>query len=303
MRGSMRKRVVIAGSSGLIGSALVPVLEACDMEVRRLVHTSSETGHFHWNPERGELDPSVLEGCEAIINLAGENIMSGRWTAARKGRLLSSRVQSTELLANTTARLNRPPSVFLNASATGFYGNRGDEELTEESTSGTGFLAEICRDWEAATVPAENAGVRVVKLRFGAVLTPKGGALKAMLTPFKWGLGGVVGSGIQWMSWIALEDVTNIICTLMQRQEMQGAVNVVTPHPVTNREFTYALGKALHRPTILPLPAFAARLFLGEAADELLLSSTRALPAVLSQHGYAFRFPSLEQFLQTVLQR
>jgi uncharacterized protein (TIGR01777 family) len=238
---------------------------------------------------------------DAVVHLAGANIAAGRWTAEQKARIRDSRVNSTRLLSETFAKLAQPPKVFVCASATGFYGDRGADIMTEDSPAGSGFLAEVCEAWEAATQPARNAGIRTVMLRFGMILSSAGGALAKMLLPFKLGVGGVIGSGDQYWSWIGLDDVVGAIHHALVNDTLEGAVNTVAPQPATNREFTKSLGKILGRPTIFPLPGFAARLALGEMADELLLASTRVEPAKLAASGYAFRHPELEGALRHYL--
>jgi hypothetical protein len=235
------------------------------------------------------------------VHLAGDNIASGRWTAAKKVSIRSSRVQGTTVLCEALAQLVKPPKVLLSASAIGYYGDRGETTLREASPPGTGFLAEVCQAWEAATAPAVQRGIRVVHLRFGIVLSPAGGVLAKLLTPFRLGLGGVVGTGKQYMSWIALDDVLGVIQHALNTETIQGPVNVVAPQPVTNQEFTTTLGKVLRRPTRLPLPAFAAHLLFGEMADALLLASTRVMPARLVASEYTFRHPALEAALQRLL--
>ena len=278
--------ILITGAGGLVGSAVAPSLTAAGHSVTRLFHSQP------W-PD--------LTGHDAVVHLAGENIATGRWTPEKKTRIRDSRVQVTRRLCETVAKLEPPPAVVICASAVGYYGNRGDELLREESAPGAGFLAEVCRDWEAAAQPAVDAGIRVVHLRFGAILSPTGGALAKMLLPFKLGLGGVVGDGRQWMSWIALDDVVGAIQHALASRSLSGPVNVVAPKPVTNREFTKALGHALHRPTLCPLPSFAARLAFGEMADALLLSSQRVEPARLVADGYPFRFAELGGALRHLL--
>jgi uncharacterized protein len=247
-----------------------------------------------WDPVRREVDAAGLEGHDAVLHLAGENVGSGRWTAARKAAIRDSRVNGTRLLCDALAGLARPPKTLVCASAVGYYGDRGEETLTEESPPGTGYLAEVCREWEAASDPAARKGIRVVALRIGMVLSAKGGALSRMLPLFRAGLGGVIGSGRQYIGWVALDDLPHIILHALQRGDLSGPVNAVAPRPVTNREFTEALGKALSRPTPLPVPAFALRLAVGrEMADALLLSSARAIPRRLEETGFRFRFPEL----------
>ncbi len=294
-------KILVTGASGLVGSALVPLLAGGGHEVARLGRSTPGPGDIHWDPDAGVLDAAALEGFDGVIHLAGENIAAGRWNAARKRRIKDSRVRGTRLLAETLAALERPPRVLVSASAIGFYGDRGDKELGEESPAGTGFLTEVCREWEAATEAAAGKGIRVVHARLGVVLSRDGGALAKMLTPFKLGAGGIVGSGRQYMSWITLEDTVAALAHLLVTETAAGPVNVVAPAPVTNREFTKALGRALRRPTLFPLPAFVARVVFGEMADALLLGSTRVKPASLLDSGYVFRHGSLEEGLRAVL--
>jgi uncharacterized protein (TIGR01777 family) len=299
------RHVLVTGSGGLIGSALVPLLTTGGHRVSRLVRgrTRRRQGERPWLPERGVLDPADLEDVDAVVHLAGENIAAGRWTEARKARIRESRVAGTQLLAGALARLSRPPKVLLCASAVGFYGDRGEEQLREESPPGTGFLPEVCVAWEAATEAARKAGIRVVHLRLGVVLSSAGGALRNMLTPFRLGGGGRLGDGAQFMSWIALDDAIGAIYHALSHPSLRGAVNLVAPHPVTNRVFTRTLGRVLRRPTCLAAPAAALRLALGEMADALLLTGARVDPARLRDSGYAFRFPELEAALRHLLGR
>jgi hypothetical protein len=273
--------------------------------VTRLVRAAARPDGptFLWDPTSGRIDLRALEGIEAVVHLAGENIAAGRWTPERKAQIRKSRVQGTRLLAETLARLAKPPRVLVCASAMGYYGDRGDEILREDSPPGTGFLAELCQAWEAASEPAARAGVRVVKLRIGIVLSARGGALARMLLPFRLGLGGRIGSGRQYMSWIALDEVIQVILHALTTPALVGPTNTATPNPVTNLEFTRTLGRVLRRPTFFPLPAFAARLAFGEMADELLLASARLEPARLLASGYTFRYPELEGALRKVLGR
>ncbi len=294
--------VLVSGSSGLVGSALIPHLEASGHRVLRLVRTSPKSDlERRWDPETGELAAADLEGIQAVVHLAGENIASGRWNEAKKNRIRSSREDGTRLLAQGLAELQTPPGVLISASAIGYYGNRGEEILNEESPPGADFLAETCIAWENAARPAADAGVRTVYVRIGIVLSADGGALAKMLFPFRMGVGGVIGSGDQYMSWISLSDLAGIINHALNTQTLQGPVNAVSPAPVTNREFTKTLGGALSRPTLFPMPAFAARLAFGEMADALLLSSTRVLPARLQGTGYVFQHPKLDGALRHVL--
>ena len=296
--------VLVTGSHGLVGSALIPNLEAGGHRVLRLVRRGPQGDvERRWDPETGELDAASLDGVQAVVHLAGENIASGRWNDAKKDRIRSSRVDGTRLLAQGLAELQTPPGVLICASAVGYYGNRGEEILNEESAPGADFLAETCLAWEHAARPALDAGVRTVVLRIGIVLSADGGALAKMLFPFKMGAGGVIGSGNQYMSWVTLSDLVGIVDHALNTETLQGPVNAVSPAPVTNREFTRALGGVLSRPTLFPMPAFAARLAFGEMADALLLSSTRVLPARLQESGYDFQHPQLDDALRHVLTR
>jgi uncharacterized protein (TIGR01777 family) len=302
-KGDRPMNVLVSGSTGLIGSALVPFLTTGGHRVVRLVRSLDRAGEnaVYWNPAEQQLDVSRLEGMDAVVHLAGENIAARRWNAEQKARIRNSRVESTMLLCQALGQLKNPPRVLVAASAVGYYGSRDDSWLEETSTAGDGFLAGVCREWEAATKPAASAGIRVVNLRLGVVLSPAGGALASMLTPFRLGLGGRIGSGGQFMSWIALDDVLGAIYHALATPEAQGPVNAVAPHPVTNREFSKTLGRVLWRPTLFPLPAFAARLAFGEMAEELLLASARVNPGALLGTGYPFRFPTLEPALRHLL--
>jgi uncharacterized protein (TIGR01777 family) len=300
-------KIIVTGSSGLIGSALVAALIRRGDEVTCLVRSAAHARRADgarevlWNPARGELDAAELEGHDAAIHLAGDPIAEGRWTDEKKRRIRESRVQGTTLLAATLAKLKTPLRTLLSASAVGYYGDRGVETLTETSAPGADFLSVVCREWEASTDAAKAAGIRVVLLRFGVVLSGEGGALAKMLTPFKLGAGGKIGSGTQYMSWIALDDVVGAILHALAHEELAGAVNVVAPGPVTNAEFTKTLGSVLGRPTIFTVPAFAARLAFGEMADAALLASQRAEPARLKATNYEFKFPELEGALRHAL--
>jgi uncharacterized protein (TIGR01777 family) len=298
-------RIAVTGSTGLVGSALVPALRAAGHEVVRLVRADPGGARdaVRWSPDAGVVPAEALEGAGAVVHLAGESIAGGRWTAARKAAIRDSRVVGTGLLAGALARLPQPPEVLVSASAVGYYGDRGDETLAEESPGGSGFLAGVAREWEAATAPAAGRGIRVVTLRLGMVLSAGGGALRAMLPPFRLGLGGVIGSGRQYVSWISLEDVPPVVLHVLATGSLQGPVNAVAPSPVTSRELTATLGRVLGRPAILPLPAAAARLLLGEMADELLLASTRVLPGRLLATGFRFLHPALEGALRAALRR
>ena len=294
-------KIAITGSTGLVGSALVPFLNTGGHHITRIVRTSTAMADAVWDPVAGQIDAARLEGLDAVVHLAGENIAARRWNPEQKARIRRSRVQGTKLLCETLAKLQRPPQVLISASAIGFYADQGDRELTEESTFGSGFLPEVCREWEAATEAAENAGIRVVQLRFGVILSPRGGALAKMLAPFRLGLGGRIGNGRQWMSWIALDDVVGCIHHALATDSLHGPVNAVGPNPVTNREFTKTLGKVLWRPTLFPMPGFMARLAFGEMANDLLLASTRVLPKVLLDSSYRFLYGDLESALRHLL--
>jgi uncharacterized protein (TIGR01777 family) len=295
-------KIVVSGSSGTIGSALIPELSSQGHAVTRLVRSKPEKegAAIGWDPIGGTIDTAGLEGHDGVVHLAGENI-AGRWTAAKKAAIRNSRVRGTRLLAEALASLQQPPTVLVCASALGYYGDRGDLVLREDTGSGTGFLAEVCREWEAAAQPAADKGIRVVHLRIGVVLSLKGGALKEMLTPFKLGVGGRMGSGQQYWSWVAVDDVAGAILHALTTETLSGAVNTASPNPVTNREFTKAMGRVLGRPTIFPMPAFAAKLALGEMAEQLLLASQRLDMGKLLASGYQFRYPELEGALRHLL--
>lgn len=298
-------KVLISGASGLVGKALTRRLQGDGHTVERLVRPggASSPGDILWNPVAATVDAPAMEGFDAVIHLSGASIAEARWTPARKAVLRSSRIDSTRVLVDTLSGLKRKPHVFLCASATGYYGNRGDEVLTESSEGGTDFLALLARDWEAEARRAELAGIRTVHLRFGVILSSDGGALPRMLAPFKYGVGGRLGSGNQWMSWIALKDVLEIMRSAIASGEFSGPVNVVAPNPVRNSEFTRIAAAALHRPAIFSAPAFALRIAVGELADPLLLASQRAVPERLTTIGYEFQFANFEAALQSVLAR
>lgn len=299
-------KVMVTGSGGLVGRALVRSLLADGHSVTRLVRGGAQqfrtpgSNAVEWNPEAGTIDAAALEGHDAAVHLAGEPIGEGRWDDAKKRRVMESRRKGTRLLAETLASLNEKPSVLVSASAVGFYGDRGAELMREESASGSDFVSEVCREWEKATLAASQAGIRVVHLRIGLVLDAEGGSLPRMLTPFKFGLGGKIGSGQQYVSWITLEDLLRIIRRAIDDEHLRGPVNAVAG-AVTNEEFTKALGHTLGRPTFLSMPAFAARLAFGEMADELLLSSTRVEPARLKEAGFDFKHTEVEAALRSVL--
>lgn len=296
-------KIAIAGASGLVGSTLAPLLTTGGHTVHRLVRKKPNPSakEIGWNPTEGRLDPCDLEGIDAVIHLGGENIASGRWTQDKRKRIRDSRVNSTRLLAETLARMSHPPGIFLCASATGIYGDRGEELLTEETGVGKNFLANVCQEWEQVTQPAADAGIRVVNLRFGVVLSPRGGALKQMLPLFRLGLGGRLGSGNQYWSWIGIDDAIGAIYHVLGNSSLSGPVNLTAPEPVTNRQFTTLLAKVLHRPAIFPAPSSALRLALGPMADELLLASARVIPQRLQQTEYQFRNRDLESALRHLL--
>ncbi len=289
-------RILVTGASGLVGSALCPALEAAGHSVVRL----SRNGPVSWHPTARTIDSAALDGIHGVIHLAGESV-AGRWTAAKKERILTSRRDGTRFLAETLAALPQPPEVLVSASAIGFYGDRHDELLTEQSPAGTGFLAAVAQEWEAATNPAAAAGIRVVTIRTGIVLARNGGALPALLPPFRLGLGGPIGSGRQWWSWLSLPDLVAIYEGALTDASLSGPVNAVAPGAVTNREFTRTLGKVLGRPARLPLPAPAVKLLLGEMGAEMLLASAHVQPTALTTTGFTFRFPELGDALRAAL--
>jgi len=296
-------KILIAGATGLVGTALKPAFDAKGFSITDLVRKSPNVAlpEIEWHPNRGEIDAASLEGFDAVINLAGESIAEGRWTDEKKKRIRESRIKGTHLLSETLAKLSSPPKVFLCASATGIYGDRDDEILDEDSAPGKGFLADVCREWEEATRAASDAGMRVANLRFGPIFSKEGGMLAKLLTPFKLGVGGKVGSGKQYVSWVAIDDVISAVMFALENEGIRGGINIVTPNPATNEEFTKAMGKVLSRPTIFAVPEFAARLAFGEMADEMLLSSQRVLPKRLSEAGYQFQYPDLESALRHLL--
>ena len=294
-------KILISGSHGLVGTSLIKLISP-DHEVYRLVrHYAESDSEIEWSPDRYSIALARLEGFDAVVHLAGESIAEGRWTEEKKKRIRESRVKGTRLLGDALANLTNPPKTFVCASAIGYYGDRGDEVLTEKSDPGKDFLSEVCVEWEKATALATEKGIRVVNCRLGIVLDKDGGALAKMLPPFRMGVGGKIGSGKQWMSWIALDDVIGGIKFVIANDAIKGPVNFVAPAPVTNAVFTKTLGKILSRPTIFPIPAFGVRLLFGEMADALLLSSQRVESAVLQNGGYLFKYPVLEGALAHTL--
>jgi uncharacterized protein (TIGR01777 family) len=296
-------KIVLAGASGMVGRQLKAYLSSAGHKVQTLVRRQADykKGEIYWDPEKREMDKTLLEGVDAVIHLGGENIGASRWSKARKEAIRMSRVQSTRFLAESLAALKTKPKVFIVSSAIGFYGDRGEEVLTEESLPGKGFLPEVCQEWERAADPARWSNIRVVHVRTGIVLSLSGGALPKMLLPFRMGAGGVIGSGKQWMSWIALEDLIGVFRELLYREELSGPVNATAPGAVTNREFTKVLGKVLKRPTIAPLPGFMVKLLFGEMGEALLLEGQNVKPAKLSAAGFEFLYPDLESALRKEL--
>lgn len=295
-------KVAITGSSGLIGSALISFLEKEKNEIYNLVRvrTNLLPNEIAWDFQRGVINPPLLEGLDVVVHLAGENIM-GRWTKAKKEKIRESRIKGTQLLCQALCQLQRPPSVLICASAIGYYGNRAEEVLTEQSAKGEGFLADVCEEWEEAARPAAEKGIRTINLRLGMVLSSKRGALQRMLPIFKLGLGGEMGSGCQYVSWIVIDDLMRIIEYAINQASLAGPLNAVSPHPVTHAALTKALGHALDRPTFLSMPAFMVKLIFGELGEELLLSSQRVKPEKLEQTGFQFNYPYLEEALHYLL--
>ena len=297
-------KIIISGSTGLIGEALVAHLAGAGHDVVRLMRGSADpaAGEALWEPARRLLDPAILNGADAVVNLNGRNIGAGRWNDTVKAELRSSRLDSTCTIAAAILGADKPPALLVNASASGYYGDRGDEELDESASPGSGFLADLCRDWEAAAMTAASEQTRVVMLRLGMVIAGDGGALEKMLLPFKLGLGGRIGSGRQFWPWISLADVPGVVDFALAHRDLSGPVNLVAPQATRCSEFVDTLGSVLHRPTVLPLPAFAARAALGEMAESLLLASARVQPAALESAGYAFQHPNLEEALRAALE-
>lgn len=295
-------RILVSGSHGLVGKALMSSLASDGHEVVRLVRQKPSGGaEIEWHPNEGRIDAASLEGFDAVVHLAGESIASGRWTDAKKRAIRDSRVKGTTLLSEALARLSRPPTAFVSASAIGYYGNRGDELLTETSAPGNDFLAGVCIEWENATRAAAQKGIRTVNTRFGIILDAEEGALGKMLTPFRMGIGGRVGNGKQWVSWITIEDVVDGLKAVISDGSVKGPVNFVTPNPVTNAEFTKILGHVLSKPTLFPVPVFGVRLAFGEMADALLLASQRVEPRVMKERGFRFSWPTMEPALRHLL--
>jgi uncharacterized protein len=297
--------IAVSGASGLIGTALVPLLTDEGHRVRRLVRGSPNTdvGELHFSAGSSRIDPPAFERLDAVVHLAGENIASARWTPQRKERIRASRVEGTRALCELLARLEHPPKVLVCASAIGIYGHRPGEVLDETSVPGCGFLADVCREWEAATAPAKDRGIRVVATRFGMVLDERGGALASMLLPFRFGLGGRIGDGRQYWSWISIDDAVGAVRHAMMTDSLDRPINVTSPNPVTNAEFTKTLAGVLRRPALVRVPAIAARLAMGQMADELVLADTRVVPRRLVESGYSFRHESLEAAMRHVLGR
>lgn len=296
-------RVLMTGATGFLGSHLVPFLHENGYAIQRITRNPSQADDVAWNPTQQEVDAAAIQPPDAVVHLAGETIADIRWTEAKKQRIRESRVKGTQLLSGVLTRLPQRPRVFVSASAVGYYGDRGDDMLTEESSNGKGFLAEVCRQWEAATQPAIDTGIRTVHLRNGLVLAADGGALSKLLLPFNFGLGGPLGKGRQYWSWISLPDWLGIILHCFNTETLSGPVNAVAPHPVTNAEFSHILGNILKRPTLISVPEFAARFALGEMADEMLLASARVLPAKLQASNYHFIHETLDTALQDTLRQ
>ena len=297
------EKIAVTGASGLVGSELVPTLQRNGYEVLRLVRRHPRAdGEVRWDPDGGTIDREGLRGVIGVIHLAGDNVASGRWTEAKKARIRDSRVQGTALLARALAGLSPKPRVLVSASAIGYYGVRGNEVLDETASQGSGFLASVCGEWEAAAEPARKAGIRVVHPRIGIVLAAEGGALAKMKMPFLFGVGGRIGDGSQYMSWLTLEDLVSALVFALDHDELEGPVNFVSPTPVTNADFTAALGRVLRRPTALPVPKFALRLGAGsEMANEMLIGGARVVPSSLHVHGFRWDHTSLEPALDSLL--
>jgi len=295
-------KVLITGASGLIGTALQNYLKAEGHTIFTMERGDNCESDFHWQPDQGKIYINESINIDVVINLAGSNISDGRWTKKKKQTILDSRVKSTRLLASKIAELKHPPKLFISGSAIGYYGETASNTVDESSIAGNDFLAYVAREWEKATKSAQEIGIRTVNLRTGIVLSTQGGALKKMLLPFKMGLGGVVGSGKQYMSWVSIDDVTRIIGFIIQTESLAGPVNMVSPEPVTNYEFTKSLGKALNSPTLFPMPSFVAKLLFGEMAEALLLTSIRVQPNKLLENGYNYTHANLNSALDKIIQ-
>ena len=296
-------KIAITGTTGLVGSELVPFLQAGGHEVLKMVRNKAQSSptQVYWNPDTGEIEANKLEGIDAMVHLAGDNVADGNWTPAKKQRIKESRTKGTKLIADTLANLQNPPKTFVSASAIGYYGERGSQTLDETASAGEGFLTDVCKEWEAACKPAKDKGIRTVNMRVGIVLSPKGSALGKMLPIFQLGGGGILGNGKQYMSWIAIDDLIGALYHAINTPSLSGPVNATAPSPATNSEFTKVLGKVLWRPTIAPVPGFGVKMLFGEMGETLLLGSTRVLPKALIDSGYQFLFPDLEGALRHVL--
>jgi len=295
-------KILVSGSHGLVGKALIKSVTSDGHEIIRLVRNKpSGAAEVEWRPDQGQLDAASLEGIDAVVHLAGESIASSRWSDEKKRAIRDSRTKGTALLSDALAQLSRSPSIFVSASAIGYYGNRGDELLTENSAPGDDFLASVCIEWENATKPAIEKGIRTVNARFGIILDKHEGALAKMLTPFRMGVGGRIGNGKQWMSWIGIDDVVNGLKFLISDQTTSGPVNFVAPNPVTNAEFTKTLGRVLSKPTLFPMPEFGVKLAFGEMGEALLLGSQRVKPGVLEQKGFGFKYSTLDSALKNTI--
>jgi uncharacterized protein len=298
-------KILVTGAGGLLGSHLIPTLKAKGHEIYKLSRSEARNAdEIQWDAYEGfaPSEQEKLEGFDAVIHLAGDNIADGNWSEEKKRSIRESRVTGTRTLVDAFKKCENKPKIFVSVSATGFYGNRGDEILNEESAAGEGFLPEVCAEWEAESIKAKDFGARVLMPRIGVVLTKDGGALEKMLTPFKFGVGGTVGSGEQFMSWIALDDLIRIFHFALENENLNGAVNAVAPNPVTNKVFTDTLGRVLNRPTIIPVPAFGIKLLFGEMGETLLLQGARVLPEKLENAGFEFKFAELEEALKYILE-
>ncbi|MBT5018829.1 TIGR01777 family oxidoreductase [bacterium] len=293
--------VYVTGAGGLVGNALLPLLKDAGHKVIALTRSEpKDDQQRQWDPQAETMDPAVLDGCDVLVHLAGESIAEGRWTKDKKRKIYDSRVNSTKLLAKTISQMDAKPKAFIVASAIGYYGDRDTEVLTESSPPGEGYLPEVCVHWEEAADAARDAGIRTVHVRTGVVLAKEGGALKAMLTPFKLGVGGNMGNGKQYWSWISLEDIARLFHFAVENESMIGPVNGTAPNPCTNHEFTKALGKVISRPTLIPMPKFAAKLVLGEMAEALILASARVMPVTAEEQSFQFQHPELVQALESL---